>query len=147
MSINHHQRYNVLSVAGLAIIFVILALFGYWQFIDPDVIEVKDPESYAVDKTTYNPGDRITYIFEYCKREKSVAVVTRALVDTYRINYINVSSDLPTGCHKISKNDLVIPEFIAGEGHTYHIEGTAIYQVNPIRKQYVYFRTVDFIIK
>jgi hypothetical protein len=141
------KHFNLFSIVGLVIIFIIGLLFLYWSVIQPDVIKVDGVNTFAVDQKIYHPGDHISYTFSYCKTRKVVATIDRALIDTYRITYARIYSDLPIGCHTVTSNDLFIPEFIAGEGNKYHLEGTAAYRINPIKTQYVYFRTVDFIIE
>jgi len=138
---------NKASLFGIAVIAFITGLYLYWLFIQPDVINFEETNALVVDKKVYYPGDRITYTLEFCKSKKSVAVVDRALVDSFRVTFAQVTSDLPTGCNKINVNDLVIPDFIVGSGDDYYVEITGVYQINPIRKQYVYLRTENFQIK
>ncbi len=119
-----------------------VALIGIWTFYPYHVINIDNSEKIEVDKAIYNSGDRITYTFSYCKDFTIVAIVNRAIVDGFRLTYDSVQSDLEVGCHTVSVNDLIIPDFLPSG--IYHIEDTAEYPVNPMRKILAHFRTVDF---
>lgn len=141
------RHLNKLSVIGVAFIFAVTALFIYWLFIDDIDITVNNADAVQLDKTAYNVGDRITYTIDYCKREKAVATVTRYLVNDYKITFTEIKSDMPLGCDKFIRNDLVIPEFLVPDGGKYHLEATVTYYVNPIKNKVIHWKTVDFIIK
>lgn len=137
---------NKLSIIGTVFILTALGVFTYWSF-QPDVITITDPLNIPVGKSVYKVGERITYTFEYCKTRKLVGVVDRALVDSYRITYAQITSDLAVGCYTVNVNDLVIPDFIVTNGDKYYLEITAVYKINPIKTQYVYLRTQEFLIQ
>jgi len=143
----HMKHLNLLSMFGLAVITIGFGIFGYWLFGPVDIIDIKNSDAVQVDQISYYPGERISYTLDYCKFEKKVATVYRSLVDTYRITYAVVEADLPVGCHTVVRNDLVIPSFIVGDGHRYHLEATTEYKINPIKTITYYWRTVDFLIK
>ena len=114
----------------MGIIVLCCFVVGYW-LLWPDKIVVVNP-NVTTEKTVYAPGDRITYTLSYCKTRKLPGDVSRALVNSVRITFTNVTSDLAVGCHTIRISDLVIPDYI--DAGTYHIEGSGLYQINPIRK-------------
>jgi hypothetical protein len=142
------SHYNKASIIGLGILAILTGLCIYWLYIQEDIIlEVENPTALLVDKESYHPGEPIVYEFEYRKSRKSVAVVTRAIVNSYRITFDDINSDLPCGYNKIKVADLTIPDVLKPDGHKYHIDITAVYRVNPLRKQYVYLRTQDFLVE
>ena len=105
-------------------------------------MEIKNPNSIQVDKKRYRVWDRITYTIEYCKKINTKATVYRALVNWTVTTYTPVQWNFSIWCRTAHKSDLVIPEYT--EKDTYHIEATLEYQVNPIRVEKVYWRSVDF---
>ena len=114
----------------MGIIVLCCFVVGWW-LLWPDKIVTIDPKV-TVDKEFYKPGDRITYTLSYCKTRKMPGEVSRALVNSVRITFTDVTSDLPTGCHTVRISDLVIPDYV--DSGLYHIEGSGLYQVNPIKK-------------
>lgn len=141
------NKIHVYTTIGLAFIFCSMALAFYWIFLQPDVIKFNNPKAIQLDKSVYTLGERITYTLDYCKTKNIVGVVNRSLQDTYRITYSTVNSNIEVGCHVVKINDLTIPDFIKGDGKTYHLEITGQYQLNPLKTQMVVLRTVDFLIK
>jgi hypothetical protein len=136
-TINHY------SVFLLGILFAGMCLYGYWMFpVGPKAIVIHNAANVSVDKEVYHPGDRIHYTLDYCKEASSPARVHRTLVNSIKISYTEILSDLPTGCRKITVSDLEIPEF-ATPG-IYHLESTSERQVNPLRTEYTTWRSVDF---
>lgn len=128
---------------AMYLIYICIGVFVYWMF-EPGIITVTN---IRVDKAVYSPGERIEYTFDYCKSRKGVGVIDRAIVDGYRITFNQITSDLPTGCHTVTSRDLVIPDFIIPSTDVYHLEGTAIYRINPLREQYVYWSSNIFTVK
>lgn len=137
------KNIHFLSILGLCLIGVSFGILGYWA-LEPDVITIKDQEAIRLDKTEYSKGDRITYTLEFCKRKQVPVVIYRSIVDSYRITYQEVVSNLTVGCRTIKAADLVIPEFIVGGGHTYFIDAENEVRVNPLKTQRVHWRSVDF---
>lgn len=137
---------HISAIIMLIFILAVTALFGYWLFIQPDIMTFPTLV-FSTDKTSYHQGDYIKYTFTYCKSRQDVATVNRVLVDGYLLNFSSIQSNLPTGCHTVTTSDIQIPNFIPNTSDTYHIEGTAVYPINPLRNQYVYFKTTDFEIK
>jgi hypothetical protein len=121
---------------------IFLLLIGYWAFFPREVLIIKEPNAVRLDKNIYHKGDRITYTLDYCKKVNIPGTILRSLVDGIRINYVAYYNNLGVGCGVISNADLVIPDFVTAG--TYHIEATAEYQVNPIRKVLHNWRSVDF---
>ena len=138
------KHFHYTLIAMLTVIGGALLLAGYWTFLDPDIVTFKSL-TFSVDKKVYHRGEHITYILDYCKRKKAVATLDRALVDGFRQTYVTIQTDLPTGCHTVRVADLVVPIFV-GPG-VYYLEGTAVYTVNPLRKQYVYWKSGSFLVE
>lgn len=124
--------------------------FIYWKFYPFDVIEIENENAVEVDKQVYQAGDRITYTLKYCKKMKVAAVVQRQLVDGIRIYYTAIYNSLNADivgvtCSKTINADLVIPDFVSSG--LWHIETSAEYQVNPLRKITENWRSVDFMVE
>ena len=119
-------------------------LYIYRTFAEVPIV-IKDNNNIIVDKEIYSPWDRITYTISYCKKYDISATVSRALVNSIRINYTEYSTNVLPGCGTIKINDMVIPEFI--DAGKYHIETTSTYKVNPIKTHIIVRRSVDFLIK
>ena len=141
------KKIHIFSIIGLLFISYSLVVFYYWSFIQPDIIKFNNPDSIQVDKTSYFPGERITYTLDYCKTRNLIGIVNRSLQDTYRITYTTVNSNIEVGCHVVKVNDLTIPDFIKGDGKTYHLSIMGQYKINPLRTQVVNLKTVDFLIE
>jgi len=105
---------------------------------------MNNAEAIPVNKLSYAPGERVTYTLDFCRYEKRVATVYRALVNTYRVAYTPIHSDLPIGCHVMNVSDITIPDFVVPDGHTYYIEATVEYKINPLRTKVYHWRTVNF---
>lgn len=136
-TLNHYTIFLLGVLISCMGLYAVMAI----PFGGPSVV-IKNPKSVAVEKEMYRPGDRITYTLDYCKRDASPAKVYRILVNSIRISYTEITSDLPVGCRTININDLVIPEFVP-DG-IYHIETTTERQVNIFRKELVTWRSEDF---
>lgn len=137
-----------LTIIGTLLIAVFIGISIYWLVIEPDVMIVKNADALPVNKEVYSPGEKLEYTITYCKRKVVTTTLSRSLVDTYQITYPSIRAELPVGCNSITRRDLVVPSFITGgENHKFHLEGISIVKINPLREQYVTWRTVDFIIK
>jgi hypothetical protein len=132
-------------IASLIVIctaFIFLFTAGFWSFYPYKIMEIKNPQSLVVDKEIYQAGDRIAYVLDYCKYKRIQGTVSRSLVDGILVNYSPLISDLETGCFKLKRNDLVIPEFTPTG--IYHISSSVEYKINPLRTITITYRTVDF---
>jgi hypothetical protein len=125
--------------------FGFLILLGYWEFWPNNILTIENSQKISVDKTSYSPGDRITYTLNYCKTKTISGNSLRALVDGFRMTYEPIKGNLPIGCHTININDLTIPTFIPGG--TYHLDMSIEYDINPLRSIIINYKTVDFLIK
>ena len=132
----------ILSTITLISTTFLVGLVVYWLFVPDNVVTVNNPQALVVDKIVYKAGDRITYTLCYCKTRRIVGKVDRALVDGFRTIYEPIYSDLPTGCHTVKINELVIPSFTPTG--TYHLDMTAEYKVNILKTYMINFRSVDF---
>lgn len=115
-------------------------IFLYWLFWPVNVIKLTGPVT--TDKTSYHPGDRISYTISYCKYIDLGAVVVRSLVNGTRTNFTTQNSDIPMGCHTTKLSDLIIPDYL--DSDKYHLEANITYQVNPIRTVQINWRSNDF---
>ena len=131
----------------LAILAFFMGLACYWLFIEPDVITVMNSESIQLDKTSYKSGDRIIYTISFCKTKDVPVTIYRALVDTYRIQYEEITVNLSKGCRTISVADLAVPNFLGGDKHEYYIEANNVLRVNPLRNQIVHWKSVPFTVE
>ena len=136
-----HSALFYLSVFTFIVTIGLLASIWYWLFWPVKVLDVKNPTAITVDKTVYKAGDRISYTISYCKNNAITGEVNRALVNSIRIPFTGIRSNLATGCKTITNRDLVIPAFV--DSGTYHIETTAEYKINPLRTQTEFWRSVD----
>lgn len=127
----------------LSIISVSCLIFGYWLFYPMKVIEFN--KEVKTDRTEYKPGDRITYTISYCKYKNVSGVLLRALVNGTRTEFTPARGNMDMGCHTINRSDLVIPDY--SDNGIYHLEATAEYKVNPVRKITVSWSSNEFIIK
>lgn len=127
----------------MGIIVIGMLVVGWWVFIPDNVVVITSPV--VTDKIIYDNGDRISYTFSYCKTRKLPGEVVRSLVNSVRITFTNVTSDLPVGCHTIKVSDLVIPDY-ADPGE-YHLEGSGVYKVNPMMEYQNNWQSNSFQIK
>ena len=127
------------TIYGVTVAMVIIVGLLYWPV---KVIDIKNSDAIQLDKKIYKRGDRITYTLDYCKYRNAPATVSRALVNSIRINFTAYYNNLPKGCALVKNSDLVIPEFT--DVGTYHIETTIEYQINPLRRIFKNWRSVDF---
>lgn len=132
------------SFLTLVMTFITICVFAYWMFW-PDNVMVLKSDIVKTDKEVYRPGERISYTVDYCKKRQISGLTSRTLVNDIRIAYTTITSDLPAGCHIVSDNDLIIPEFTS-EGK-YHISILVEYKINPIRVLRINYRTNEFIVK
>lgn len=133
---------NHITVYLLIITALLLALVGYWLVYPQKVMVIENPMNVKLDKTVYQKGERITYELHYCKYQPYTATVLRTLVNSIRISYTEMRSDLAVGCGTIHSSDLQIPEF--AEVGRYHIETTMEYKINPLRTEKITWRSQEF---
>ena len=137
-----HKIYYILVFGMICLTGAAFIVIGIWSFYPDKILTVNDPNNVQVDKEVYQTGERITYTVDYCKSRRLPSILSASLVDGVRINYDAANSNFDAGCHVTDVSDLTIPSFVATG--VYHLEITAEYQINPIRKSFVTFRTVDF---
>ncbi len=115
-------------------------LLGYWALWPVKVAEFNSP--IQVDKTVYRPGERITYTLDYCKYKDIGGTINRALVNSTRTVFTEITGNMAIGCRVTKVSDLVIPDYM--DDGDYHIEASIEYQVNPIRTEIVKWQTEQF---
>jgi hypothetical protein len=131
---------HIYIISCLTFIIVSVALFSYWAFYPQVVIRLTAP--ITLDKSSYSPGDRLSYTYSYCKDRQLPGIVVRALVNGTRTTFTTITSDLTVGCHTSTSSDLVIPDY--ADSGTYHLEGTAEYRINPINTYMLSWKSQEF---
>jgi hypothetical protein len=126
----------------LTIIAIGSAIFTYWNLYPYKVMTMKNQYALPVDKPVYQAGDRVFYTLDYCKYMDITGLLIRTISDGISVNYEPMQSNVPLGCHVVKRGDLVIPDFIPSG--IYYIKSSSEWQVNPIRKVLMNFRTVPF---
>lgn len=116
-------------------------LIGYWEFF-PKKPFVLVGNPHVVEKV-YHPGDKLVYTFSYCKSEQITGELFRTLVNGTITTFTTIPTNLPTGCHTFTKDDLVLPDYL--DEDIYHLEVVAkFYKINPLRDYHVSWRSQDF---
>ena len=136
------ERLFILAWVCITIVAAGMGLLFYWSFYPYKIMTIKNQMSLPIDKKVYQAGDRIIYTLDYCKTMDITGKLFRAISDGITVNYETIESNIPVGCHIINRGDLVIPEFLpSGE---YFIRSTSEWQVNPIRRVTMNFKTEPF---
>jgi hypothetical protein len=133
---------------SVAIIILGFAYFAYLYWLDGTIIQPiwnEKNQMLYTQYATYHAGDEIfANSPESCKLRDIPATRIIYLQDDYRIELTPEVRNLGTGC-RIAETDVAqIPTF-AMPG-VYHLEGTFNYQVNPLRKISIPFKSNDFTI-
>lgn len=135
---------------NLTIITFGLLLFGYWYFLDGNIVNKvlskQDNLTYHTTQDTYHKGEEIMIKSTLCKYRPLPATVTMFLTDTISLPYPQKTNNLPTGCNT-GKYGVVFAKIpsIAPAG-SYHLEGSFTYQVNPVKSITIPFITNEFTI-
>lgn len=135
-TINHYTLYLLLLTT------LLLGVVGFWLLYPQKVMVIENSQNVKLDKTVYHKGDRITYEMKYCKYKPYTATVLRTLVNSIRITYTELHSNLEMGCRTLRSSDLEIPEF--AETGRYHIETTIEYVINPLRTERITWKSQEF---
>lgn len=101
-----------------------------------------DSEGNYIPKDTFYTGEQLTYAIEYCKYRAVPATIYGAYIDTVKIYMPEIRFNAPVGCGKIINDNFKIPKILPSG--IYHFEVDVVYQVNPLRKVKVHYRTEDF---
>lgn len=133
---------HIYLLISMGIIVVCSFLIGWWLFYPYKIMEVK---SITLDKNVYQAGEHIPYTITYCKYTPKDGKVLRSLINGTITTFTPFTGNLPMGCRTMKNKDLKIPE--NADPDTYHLEATVIYEVNPIRNIYVYWRSENFIVR
>ena len=136
--LKHWERYYL--IVCMTMIAFSACLMGYWLLFPQRTIWLTG--SVTTDKTIYRPGDRLTYYLPYCKTKDIPGTVYRTLVNSVKISFTTVQSNLPMGCHTVAISELVIPDYV--DTGIYHIEGDGERVANPLVKVYTHWKTNDF---
>lgn len=135
-TINHYTLYLLLITT------ILIIVTGFWLLYPQKIMVIENPQNVKLNKTVYHKGERITYELNYCKYKPYTATVYRTLVNSIRISYTEMHSNIAMGCRTLRSSDLRIPEF--AETGRYHIETTVEYVVNPLRTERITWRSQEF---
>ena len=142
---------HIYAFVQVSIIVFGFVLFGYWYFLDGDVVnkpltDMTDTLNIKVDKSSYKIGDPVIVSNAFCKHRSILATTALQIVDGQIITMVAHQNNLPIGCYGVSKPFLsqatIIPKGIAAG--TWHLEWTVTYEVNPIKTITYKRRSVDF---
>lgn len=106
---------------------ILVGLYYMYLYVYPFKMIVENNQPSPVLTKEVNSGGAIIVTKDYCKYTKITATLVRTLVDGVVIQLPEVSSNLPTGCHKV---DVIIqiPEYIPTG--TYRLKTTSLYKMN-----------------
>lgn len=136
---------NKLLCAWYITAIVIVAIFGvitFWL-----VYPYKTSEFTKVELVTKEAkaGELLKYKVDRCKYIDQGAVISKSFIDGIIYQMPNVWSDVGKGCEKDQVIAVEVPENLpSGE---YYLNVLIVYEVNPIRKERVQFRTPKFIVR
>lgn len=137
-----------------ALIIVGSALIGYLYFIDGSTpISVnripaltvephKDSQGNYVEKHIFYTGEQLTYLFEYCKNRNTPVEMYGYYIDTVKVAMPVVKLKSPVGCDAVISDHYKIPRILPSGKYYFEVE--LVYQVNPLRKVSVIYRTEEF---
>lgn len=131
-----------------------LLIMAYLYFIDgsnvlilynlpaPTVEANFDSNGNFIDKKEFKSGEYLSYGVDYCKNRTTPAKLYGSYIDTAKIDMPVVEVIEAKGCGKSIVTLYKIPPMLPTG--TYHFEVEIVYQVNPLRKVSVKYKTQDF---
>lgn len=133
----------------------LMLLIVWWIFVDgvlyKPVIKFENQMAIETDKKEYRPGETVYGKFTFCKARNVNAVITWALIDTYKKLYDETRrNSTVVGC---VKDEYYSIEKIALDTYpaTYHFKGEFCYPTNPLHESFhqifcptQILQTVDF---
>ena len=139
------KSFYILSWAGILCSIALLVLVTYWLTWPYKIAEQKG-EARVLTPIIKN-GETLIYELEYCKYADLVPIETRRQVIDGLVYQLPTAAPrvLPKGCNTIiASAPIIVPECAECFDKEVHLGVTAIYQVNPLRKEEVTFRTQHF---
>jgi hypothetical protein len=115
----------------------------YWLWYPYDVIQIEQPIKIMNPDKTVHAGEMLTYRFAYNKRMNVSGTLTRKLVNTYKLEYADVTVTAPIG-KDTDQMSLLIPSFAHSGEH--YIWWSASYKVNPLRTVVVTAESEHFMV-
>lgn len=126
-----------------------MIFFGYLYFIDGAFVPELDISSLHTTKESYNRGEQVQTISDFCKHKEVPLTFTWTLYDDDAPPVVYKPKSPPgvsAGCYKGRISNVeVLPEYIAPG--MYHFENTISYQINPIKTIQYVIKTNNFEVK
>ena len=142
------KLYHCLIVLCCFILLIVFGVVNYWLFFPYEVAKQTAPG--RVLNKDIHVGDMLQVEWQYCKYiDIKPVAVHRQLIDDFIYPLpVPVVNLLPVGCHKTIVNvPLTIGDCKDCANHHFHLESTAVYQVNPIRTATVVMTSEEFTIQ
>ena len=139
------KTFFILTWLGIFCSIALLVLVTYW-LTWPYKIAEQNGEARVLTPTIKN-GETLVYELDYCKYMDLTPIGSRRQVVDGLIYPLPTTTArvLPKGCNTIiASAPIIVPECTECFDKDVHLEVTAIYQVNPLRKEEVTFRTQHF---
>lgn len=136
---------------SLIVLMLLFGSFGYLYYLqhldgvyfEKPVVWNIDPLKFKTDKDAYHPGDPISIYTDYCRTRDFTALTTWRLLNNTQITFPPRGPNIMTkGCTQKWVFIADIPLYAVVGPH--HLEGVTEIQVNPLKKMYINFRSVDF---
>lgn len=95
----------------------------------------------VMTKDSYEVGEQMTYVVDYCKNYSIPATVYRSLVDGVVYNLNSTIANIATGCHKTIMSAGKVPDVANG---TYHLHLKLVFTPNHFRDVVYEYDTNSF---
>lgn len=118
-----------LALTALLMSFILIGLMGFWLIYPYKILSFEDAV-YPVINKEVRAGDTLRFVSNYCKSNNLSSETSRAFVDDV-ISYVPITtSNVPTGCNKITISVPIPPSLPPGK---YYLQNFYKYRANPIR--------------
>lgn len=129
------------SLVVIGIAFAMSLAFWVTLFYPFNILKI-NVSPLPISSHTVKAGTKVSYTMDYCKYYPMEAVELRQLQDTVTFPLDSSPSDLPVGCHKVTRLPVVIPDDIpAGD---YKITVNVSYKPFPWREVEYRLETESF---
>jgi hypothetical protein len=134
---------NFIAFSSIIVAFILLILFGFWEFYPYKVITFSD-EYFPVVNKVVPQGGQLQFISNNCKYMDLPAKTSRSLIDDIIYFLPTEVTIMPkTGCNSIVITIDIASTIPPGE---YRLQNIYEYQVNPIRQISIIKKTDIFVI-